>query len=352
MEPSLPRRKDRYATFDPRTQKVSFLRRMAQWLADFVPKSQRFFIFGLPLKGPDASKGWEAMIEIVPQGIACAIGAHLNRNGFYSPELTPGAGPFIESRFLKKQRCFPKIGQSRHACASLVFEGQNNYYLWLLETLPRLRFLRESGIAYQQIYASQKKSFQRESLDLLKPPGVEIIDCEKMPFFQAPQMIVPRFVRETEPWIIPWLREQVEPHVATHSTRSHPRRFYISRGGATGRKIANEAEFQNLLGEFGFTVVALENYSWLEQIELFREAEAVVAPHGAGLANLAFCSSALVVELIADAYPFTFYPQISRQLRLDHHCLSSLPVNASRIGASDLMAPLNPLREILQNRFP
>ncbi|MBC8010793.1 MAG: glycosyltransferase family 61 protein, partial [Burkholderiales bacterium] len=53
----------------------------------------------------------------------------------------------------------------------------------------------------------------------------------------------------------------------------------------------------------GFATVCLEELGWAEQIAVFRRARVVVAPHGAGLANLAFCAPGTrVVELVGRAY--------------------------------------------------
>jgi capsular polysaccharide biosynthesis protein len=53
----------------------------------------------------------------------------------------------------------------------------------------------------------------------------------------------------------------------------------------------------------GFVTVRLEECERAEQIAIFQEAKEVVAPHGAGLANLVFCAPGTrVVELFARDY--------------------------------------------------
>lgn len=44
--------------------------------------------------------------------------------------------------------------------------------------------------------------------------------------------------------------------------------------------------------QYGFESVLLEELSFKESLRVFREAEVIVGPHGAGWANLLFCNSA------------------------------------------------------------
>jgi capsular polysaccharide biosynthesis protein len=67
-----------------------------------------------------------------------------------------------------------------------------------------------------------------------------------------------------------------------------PRRIYVSRQGAARRRIVNAEEAERLLAARGFEPVQLERLDIFEQAALFAGAEAVVAVHGAGLANLLF----------------------------------------------------------------
>ena len=354
MEDSRLRRTPRYKNFDPKLVKIHPLKRLASRLASCLPRSWRFFIMGLPVRAAEAAipDGVDSSSSLfsLSGGIACQLGAHLTLAGAYIPSLTPGAGLFIETRFLQKQHCFPKIRTVTGTVASLVRDGQVNYYRWLMEVLPRMRFLKEKESSCDWLYACQRHPFHRESLRLLAGVDARIIDCEQTPYLRSRQFLVPRFVDEDEEWIIPWLREQLLPQVPVKSDESPPRRLYITRDKATGRRAANQKELLHLLGSFGFTPMIMEDHSWLSQLALFQGAEAIVAPHGAGLANLIFCSSsALVVELIAKDYPFTFCPEISHRLKLNHHLISCTPLNPLAIEASDIHVPLDQVESILKS---
>ncbi len=68
-----------------------------------------------------------------------------------------------------------------------------------------------------------------------------------------------------------------------------PKRIYLDRRGAPSRRLLNETEIISALRRSGFVPIAAERLSLPDQARLFRGAEAIVAPHGAGLTNIGFC---------------------------------------------------------------
>src|SRR5690606_29148055 len=70
--------------------------------------------------------------------------------------------------------------------------------------------------------------------------------------------------------------------------RKFAERIYVSRTLARQRRVQNEDELVSLLERYGFAKYIPEQMPFEDQVRLFRDAKAVVAPHGAGLANLVF----------------------------------------------------------------
>ena len=66
-------------------------------------------------------------------------------------------------------------------------------------------------------------------------------------------------------------------------------RVYVSRNDARLRRVLNEKKLMPKLKSLGFECVALAELPIARQVALFRQAEIVVAPHGAGLAHIAWC---------------------------------------------------------------
>ncbi|HXY86773.1 MAG TPA: glycosyltransferase family 61 protein, partial [Gaiellaceae bacterium] len=73
---------------------------------------------------------------------------------------------------------------------------------------------------------------------------------------------------------------------------------YISRS-LTFRTPANEASLELALKRLGLSIVSAERLPFAEQVELLKDARVVVAPHGAGLANLVWATASHVQEIFA-----------------------------------------------------
>lgn len=73
--------------------------------------------------------------------------------------------------------------------------------------------------------------------------------------------------------------------------KSHlPKRFLISRQKAKRRKLVGEDKLLQKLKPFGIEPFIAEDYTPLEQIAAFSQAELILAPHGAGMTNVLFAS--------------------------------------------------------------
>jgi capsular polysaccharide biosynthesis protein len=82
-----------------------------------------------------------------------------------------------------------------------------------------------------------------------------------------------------------------------------PSRIYISRKDTRKRGVENEDIVEKALTDRGFTPVLLSTLPLTEQIGLFRSAEFIIAPHGAGLTNIVFCGqNKKLIELLPDNY--------------------------------------------------
>ena len=55
------------------------------------------------------------------------------------------------------------------------------------------------------------------------------------------------------------------------------------------RRLLNEEELDPILERNGFVKVTLEALPIAEQIAIFRGADVIIGPHGAGLTNIMFC---------------------------------------------------------------
>jgi len=193
--------------------------------------------------------------------------------------------------------------------ASSIIPLWNNYYHWTIECLPRLRSLEqyaaETGTRPPVFVPSDAPQWMREWLSIL---GWEA-DVEPLAddIIEAKQLIVTTHPEPT-PADCTWLRNRgLEAINRDEDEGSSPRRIYVSRADATRRQVSNRAVVETLLETFGFESYVLGELTVAEQIELFSNAEIVLAPHGAGLTNVIFGTDLSVVELFGPKKNTTFY---------------------------------------------
>jgi capsular polysaccharide biosynthesis protein len=197
--------------------------------------------------------------------------------------------------------------------------GSDNYFHWLFDTLPRLRLIEASGIAWDGIVLPRRTRFQRDAVAFLGLDEARIIDAPDAQI-EAAQLVVPGLpgVSGNPPgWACAFLRERFLPHVG--ETRPGSRKVYVSRRQSGTRKVLNEEELFAALAADGFELFFLEDLGFLDQVRLFHGAHTIVSAHGSGLSNLVFCPpGAGVVELFSPAYVNVCYWALANQVGLDY----------------------------------
>lgn len=198
-------------------------------------------------------------------------------------------------------------------------EAPGNYYHWLIDLLPRVALVRNSGAKFDRLLLNgARAAYEQASLGLLGLSSDEILYVGAADRFSLPSAIIPSMGHWSQviaPWKIRILR-QVRESLARVDRNPLPR-IYISRQRAAVRRVCNEAELRPLLEQRGFKFIELESIPWVQQLVLFFNAEIIVAPHGAALANIAFCRpNALLVEIGTRAGFREFYWRLATSASL------------------------------------
>jgi capsular polysaccharide biosynthesis protein len=228
-----------------------------------------------------------------------------------------------------QQSQLPPLQQIEGLVAVLSGLSGNVYFHWMVDILPRLELLRQSGIKFDQIdwflVNSYQAPFQRETLTRLGIPEFKILESDQFPHIQAQQLVVPSFAGHKgwlQPWAIDTLRRWFLPK-SQNSGVNYPERIYVSRGDARYRRILNEKEVIETLLPWGFVTVQLETLSFTEQVALFTQAKVIMGAHGSGLTNILFCQPGTqVIEFMSPHYNRHYYWVISQYLGLEHYCLT------------------------------
>ncbi|MCP8968349.1 glycosyltransferase family 61 protein [Ectobacillus ponti] len=208
--------------------------------------------------------------------------------------------------------------------AVLTFSMAHGYYHWMFDVLARLRLLELSGVRYDKIVLNVDQSlpFQAETLQLMNIGQEKIIYAGPHTHIEARALLIPSLTGYTgrpPKWACQYLREALLPYGTPYGGHE---RIYISRKHAQHRHVGNEGEVEALLKRFAFQTVYLEDMSLQEQIGLFSKARFIVAPHGAGLANLLFApEGAKVLEFFAPSYVNVVYWVLCNHLNLEYYYL-------------------------------
>jgi capsular polysaccharide biosynthesis protein len=197
--------------------------------------------------------------------------------------------------------------------------GHPYYAHWLLDMLPRLHLLEKSGIGWDKLVVPQVVGYQRESLRLLGIEPDKIISEPEL-HLQADELVVPTLVGSPignyPAWACHWLRERFLPLAGAGE---RPRRLFISRAKAARRRLLNEDELMAALTPLGFERMFLEEHSFIDNVRMLHDAEAVVSPHGANTAIFIFCKRGTpVIELFSPKYVAACHYSAMSQVGLNY----------------------------------
>ncbi|PVY39070.1 glycosyltransferase family 61 protein [Pontibacter virosus] len=197
----------------------------------------------------------------------------------------------------------PKKRSGRYTSVLYLPWADNNNYHWFFDCLPRLYLVLEH--THEPIKVIMRRDMARYQLDTLQfvlkdYPQAELVYIGKHEKWQVEEFVLPSFVANVQSGYLPrevadWLRHKVWQGYDVQQG-SRKRRIYISRANAKTRRVLNEQELLPLLDKYGFEMVRAEDLTYQQQVQLFYEAEVVIAPHGAGLTNLLFSEQCQVLE--------------------------------------------------------
>lgn len=181
--------------------------------------------------------------------------------------------------------------------------AQHNNYHWFFDCLPRLYFvLQQVQGPINIIMRDDLPAYQLQTLQFILKGyhEAQVVFIGKHEKWEVEEFILPSFLSNAQSGYLPpvvssWMREKIWQGYEVQQGRPK-RRLYISRAKARTRRVLNEQELLPLLDQYGFEVVRAEELSYQQQVQLFYDAEAVVAPHGAGLTNLLFSEQCKVLE--------------------------------------------------------
>ncbi len=209
----------------------------------------------------------------------------------------------------------------------------SNYYSNLLQFLPRIFFNKRTNIKIA-IHRNSSNKYRDFLKSILKSLNIEFnfvfLDDD---FYYFDNSEFPQFINLKDS--IKILKNFFNPK--TNLTNS--KKIYVTREDSSYRKIINEGDIVSLLREKGYRVINPQLYEIEEQIEIFSDAEKIIAPHGSNLANIIFCKPG--TEIIEIIPPFSKnekifddrYSNLSIVNNLNHHKIVADTIDVEKHSA-------------------
>ncbi|PAX59722.1 glycosyltransferase family 61 protein [Brunnivagina elsteri] len=268
----------------------------------------------------------ETFVATIPKGRAWSDCAVISPDDKLLADVSRVYVPTTEHPIFRKLKLRPSTYIDRTVCILPVLSGDHNYFHWMFEVLPRIHLLEKSGFNIQEIdhfFLNEcRYSFHHETLAALGIPLKKIIEHNKISHIKAKQIVLPSLAGDTPsmaPWVCNFLRDKF---LNGTTNKKSLKRIYINRIDAKYRKILNEAQIIDFLSKFGFESLTLALMSVAEQAEIFSSADVIVAPHGAGLANIVFCKpETKVVDIFMPEHINPCYWFLSNCMSLDYYCI-------------------------------
>ena len=269
-------------------------------------------------------------VALLPQGRVFGSGTVLSPDGrsVAIDVSTDFGGPTGSHWLLNFRKIRPPVRIPETAAVIAVNLG-TRYCHWLLEELPRLLSMERS--ASTGLIVNQRAPVIREACEVGRLTG-PFWTVGRNTHFECEQLLIPGLIGragDPTPQGVKLVTEFTAPWRGTASI--YGERIYVSRENAERRRVVNDAELWQQLKGLGFNKLRLEELTWREQISAFAHAREVVAPHGAGLANLVFSAAGTrVVEFFHRAYVNPCFGRLAVIKGLDYRPLVAAGAEALR----------------------
>jgi len=220
-----------------------------------------------------------------------------------------------------------------------------NYYHWMIETVPKIRYFRAYASAMDvdvtYLIPGDAPSWLDETLDLLDVPE-SAIERATAAVYHADRLVIPSFPElksENYCWIRGAVLESASVDCDTIGVGAN---VYISRANAIERRVTNERDVVATLREYGFEPYRLEEQSVAQNVVLFHEADAVVGAHGAGLSDLIFSDDTVIIELFGSKVKNP-YKRLADTVGVEYHPMQCQP------ESTDIRFNVGHLQRALEN---
>lgn len=251
----------------------------------------------------------------------------------------------IDTAIRKELLSNPEIINVDRNCASIShLWANNNYFHWLLSSLTRLNLIKKANLFNcEDLFFVN--SLNKYEIDGLLMAGVKYAQNNGNLWYKCKELIVTSpmiYDSTTSPAGCNYLRDNFIPNI-----QSDFRKIAIAR---KNRQIENSDEVYRYLESIGYKIIFCENYSFEEQISLFKGAEYIFSPHGAGLSNIVFCNKGTkILEILSPKYMNACYKKVAAYSELDYYfLLGEGEISLEDNIANDIVVDIEKLKRTIE----
>jgi capsular polysaccharide biosynthesis protein len=206
--------------------------------------------------------------------------------------------------------------------------GRDNYFHWLFQSLATILVARRMGMddgvpvllppLDDRLRASLSLFGIANPIEILPDDALAILtDGVLSTACSGDHGMTPH------PGMMDILREE---GLRVTGARKRDRKLYLSRRDAANRRLpVNEGETIAALEARGFEIIAPGELPLETQISLFREADIIVAAHGAALSSLAWTENGtdgpIVIELLQENFTNRCFARLAQAKGLTYHAI-------------------------------
>ena len=194
----------------------------------------------------------------------------------------------------------------------------DTYYHWFFDILPRLYYYHKLGVKIDNyILPKFEFPYQEESIKMLGIEESKIKFIDEKTYFIAEKLYITdssaSLLNDTSE-ILAYFKQFFKPKNPKNKDR-----IYISREGATIRKVKCEDEFVECIKKDGFEKIIFQKMSLQEQIDTIYNAKIILVPHGAGCTNIIFAKEPeALIEIFPGRVTFKGYRSFCKKVGIPY----------------------------------
>lgn len=229
--------------------------------------------------------------------------------------IDPCIEQYHHARWLGATLAHRTLDQDIDSALIIAHAGATNHYLRLIIVVATILAVQQAGGLNDRVMVAGDLSRYEELLSVLgvDPAAIGSYRDGLPARVRTAQISQIGYDSMTKVWLA---RDYIAKR---RNARGGDLKLYISRSRSGNRPMTNEPEVEAAVTAAGYRVVYLEELSVVQQMQLMEQADSIVAPHGAGLANILFCADGVrILELLPETYFVSGFYRLARTLGFHH----------------------------------